>query len=365
MSNLLYFLALNHIPNIGPKTTQVILEHWPQLKDCFHAPVNTLRSIGLSLRVAEAIHHFSFDQLHDDLLFLKQKNSHVLTWEDPQYPSLLREIHDPPIVLYAIGDLACLDRPGLAIVGTRQPTHEGKKIAYEWSKALSLANMCIVSGLAQGIDTYAHLGCLDADQPTIAVMGAGLAHIYPSTNRDLASRITQKGLLLSEFSLFTPPKAGHFPRRNRIISGLTKATLVIEAALKSGSLITARLALEQNRDVFALPGSIHLPQSAGCHHLLKQGASLVTCFQDVLLELGFNHQPSSRLVFPVHHKNNKILNCIQGRATSLDTIIAQTGLTLDEVIEHITELELEGVIVPVFGGYALKHDPRHEDRIRS
>lgn len=352
MKNKPYFLALNRMPLVGPRTVMKLLARWPTLKDCFNLSTTQLISAGLPETLAQKITQFDWKTIQPDLNFEQHPAHAILTWEHPQYPALLKEIHDPPPVLYTMGDLNCLYAPMLAMVGTRRPSPMGREVAFEWAKHLSESGVTIVSGLAKGIDTAVHTGCMQASQKTVGVLGTGINLIYPNTNRALARAMTNQGLLLSEFPLETPPKSGHFPRRNRIISGLAKATLVVEASLKSGSLITARFAMEQNRDVLALPGSIHLPQAQGCHHLLKQGASLVTCYQDVLMELGLG-QTLNKETQPT--MPNSILDCIDRDPTHIDAILAKSGLALNEVIHHLTKLELDGKIHAVPGGYMRYH----------
>lgn len=350
MDNFRYFLALNHIPLIGPRKIMKLLQRWPHLEECFSLSKAQLMQEGVPVTMAEHISQFNWHTLQADIEFAQQPNQFILTWEHPDYPPLLKEIHDPPPVLYAVGNLSCLKQTSIALIGTRLPSSMGRGIAYEWAKALSLNNLTIVSGLARGIDTAAHQGAMTGSAKTIGVLGTGINLTYPPSNRNLARSMTQNGLLLSEFPLNTPPKAGHFPRRNRIISGLSIATLVIEATLKSGSLLTARFALEQNRDVFALPGSIHLPQTQGCHHLLKQGASLVTSYQDVLMELGITELPKTPQVKPLPPEDI-VLDSIDLEPTHIDTIMLKSGLSLNEVISRLAELELNGSIHAVPGGY--------------
>lgn len=345
-----YLLALNHIPSIGPRTTLKLLNLWPELKTCFDSSFKQLQEAGLSPRLAHAILSFDWDTLNADFEFEKTANQTILTLEDAAYPPLLKEIHDPPPILYAKGNLSCLSQTTLAMVGTRKPSVRGRETAWEWAKALS-QSLTIVSGLAQGIDAAVHEGCLSAQGKTIAVLGTGIDIIYPRQHKNLALKISENGLLLSEFPLNTSPKPGHFPRRNRIISGLSIATLVIEAALKSGSLITARFALEQNRGVLALPGSIHLPQARGCHYLLKQGACLVTTYQEVLDELGLYAGKVQSAPPVISSMQDNVLECIGIEPTSVDAIITQSGLPMDEVITRLIKLEIDGLIQAGLGGY--------------
>jgi len=277
------------------------------------------------------------------------------------YPPLLKEIHDPPFILYVKGNANLLSSPQIAMVGTRNPTPSGKELAYQFAKELANAGLVITSGMALGIDGASHSGALDSGKlgQTIAVLGTGLKYIYPKNHQRLAHEIIEKeGAILSEFPINTPPKPHNFPIRNRIISGLSLGLLVVEAALKSGSLITARLSLEQNRDVFAIPGSIQNPLSRGCHRLISEGAKLVENVQDILLELKFRShgQPN---IFPISRQEpvdldptrERVLKQIGYEVTALDVIILRSGLTPMEVSSMLLPLELEGYIQGVPGGF--------------
>ena len=353
MDNKFFFLALNRIEGIGPRTVFMFLSYWPNLAQLFDLSVTQMLQAGIPSKIAHAIKSFDLRLVDVDLAWQNSSNQHLLTWDSDNYPQLLKEIPDPPIVLYAKGNLACLSRPTLAIVGTRKPSITGSEIAYKFSVELAGAGVTIVSGLALGVDTQAHSGCLFANGSTIAVMGTGIDRIYPQQNRELSNRIVKKGLLLSEFPPGVPPKAGHFPRRNRIISGLSLSTLVVEAAIKSGSLITARFAIEQNRDVLAIPGSIHNTQAKGCHYLLQQGARLVESTKDVLDALEIKDE---KFIYEEHPtaiaiENGNLVKCIGFEVTSIDQILQRSNLRLDQVLCIISELELQGIIKSVSGGY--------------
>ncbi|MCI5131942.1 MAG: DNA-protecting protein DprA, partial [Candidatus Electrothrix sp. EH2] len=216
---------------------------------------------------------------------IRKKNIRLLCCDDPLYPSLLLNTHDYPLLLYCSGDIDLLNRPAVAVVGSRMPTDYGKNIATSLARQLAAQGLVVVSGLAKGIDGRSHIGALEAGGTTIAVLGCGLDVIYPGENRDLYQQIAEQGLLLSEYPLATPPQGFRFPERNRIVSGLSLGVLIVEAAVRSGALITARLALEQNREVFAVPGRIDSPKSQGTHSLLRQGATLVRSVDDILAEL--------------------------------------------------------------------------------
>ncbi|MDP1602372.1 MAG: DNA-processing protein DprA [Legionella sp.] len=352
MNNKPYLLALNRINGVGPRTVMKLLSRWPSLEDMFTLSQSALEKSGLPAKIATAIAHFNKAEIDADLNWEKRENNHLLTWECPAYPPLLKEIHDPPVVIYAEGNLACLQQPMLAMVGTRKPSVSGGETASRFANQLASHGITIVSGLAAGIDALAHKGCLAANGQTIAVMGTGIDIIYPRGHIQLSCKIKEKGLLMTEFPLGTLPSAGHFPRRNRIISGLSLATLVVEAAIKSGSLITARLSLEQNRDVLAIPGSIHNPQARGCHHLLQQGAKLVTSIQDILDELGVEtvqraNEPCSSLAT----NNKNLVKCVGFEITTIDQIIQRSGLSVEKVTCDLAQLELTGIVKAVPGGY--------------
>jgi DNA processing protein len=354
MNNLSYFLALNRMEKVGPRTVAKLYKRWPDLQKMFKLSPNELEQAGVPPALARTINAFDMRLIQEDLQWLNAGGDHhLLTWEDKNYPQLLKEINDPPVVLYAKGQLSAFVQPPLAIIGSRNPSVTGSENAYSFAKALAAQGVTIVSGLALGIDAKAHIGCLESQGQTIAVMGTGIDWIYPRRHVKLAQQITQKGLLLSEFPLKNPPIAGHFPRRNRIISGLSLCTLVIEAAMKSGSLITARMALEQNRDVLAIPGSIHNPLARGCHYLLQQGAKLVTSVADVLEELRMEPQQDIREkpIFSLASENENLVKFIGFEMTTVDQIVLRSGYTIEQVTSELAELELKGAVVTVPGGY--------------
>jgi DNA processing protein len=351
--NTFYFVALNKIPRIGPRTISKLWAHWPNLKDLFKLSCTQMQQEGLPSKLAVAISQFNLNSIEEDLRWEEEAGHHLLTWESLHYPSLLKEIYDPPAVLYAIGELDCFKQPAIAVVGSRNPSILGKETARHFASDLALKQLTIVSGLALGIDAQAHEGCLAVNGKTIAVMGTGVDRLYPHQNRFIYDKIKQNGLILSEFPLKTPPTSGHFPRRNRIISGLSLATLVVEAAIKSGSLITARLALEQNRDVLAVPGSILNPKARGCHFLLQQGAKLVTSTQDIMEELGLNRKQALQTctTLSLATDNQNLVKCIGFEITTVDQIIMRSGLGIEDVVSSLATLELAGTIKAVPGGY--------------
>lgn len=354
MNNLPYFLALNRMSQVGPRTVMKLYNRWPDLHLLFQHSTQELECEGVPSRLARIISSFDINEVNQDLAWLAAAdNHHLLTWESPQYPALLKEIADPPIVLYAKGQLSALKSPALAVVGSRNPSITGSENAYHFAKAIAAHKVAIVSGLALGIDAQAHLGCLAAKGQTVAVLGTGIDCIYPQRHISLAKKITENSLLISEFPLGSPPIAGHFPRRNRIISGLSLCTLVIEAAIKSGSLITAKMALEQNRDVLAIPGSIHNPLARGCHYLVQQGAKLVTSIEDVLneLRLEFQHETTDKSLFSLATKNENLVQFIGFETTSIDQLLLRSGFSLEQIMQELTELEIHGAVTAVPGGY--------------
>ena len=292
--------------------------------------------------------------------WLGAPNHYIIEAESDDFPELLRQIPGPPTHLYVIGNKDALHLPALAIVGSRNPTSGGRQNAYEFSNHLARSGFCIVSGLAQGIDTAAHEGALDAGATTVAFLGHGIDRVYPAENRELAHRIAVTGALCSEYPLGSPPRREHFPQRNRLISGLCLGTLVVEAAKRSGSLISARLAAEQGREIFAIPGSIHNPLSRGCHQLIKQGAKLVESADDIVSELGplVGHLmqnaeiPTAEATVPSHQdaEYEVLLSTLSYDPASADQLAEHSGLTIDQVSSMLLILELEGKIQVQAGG---------------
>ena len=290
-----------------------------------------------------------------------------LTAACDDYPELLRELRKRPDPLFVRGDVGALHLPAIAIVGSRNPTRGGIDNAYRFSRYLARAGFCIVSGLAQGIDAGAHRGALDAGGSTVAVLGHGLDRTYPAAHGELATAIAATGALVAEYPPGTPPRREHFPERNRIISGLAVGTLVVEAAQRSGSLITARLAGEQGREVFAIPGSIHNPMSRGCHELIRQGAHLVESGDDILSELGAllnhvmqNRREPERESEPTDRDGDrdgdyvKLLEALAYDPQTPDELAAKSGLTIAEVSSMLLILELDGVVESLPGGQFAK-----------
>ena len=294
--------------------------------------------------------------------WLGADNHHLLTFEAPEFPPLLRELNGGPFALYVAGSVARLSDPQLAIVGSRNPSGAGRDNAFAFAQALSIQGLTITSGLAEGIDAAAHRGALSAPGPTIAVLGTGIDILYPRMHGRLAAEIEQQGALVTEFALQTPGLAANFPQRNRIIAALSLGTLVIEAARRSGSLITARLAGEAGREVFALPGSIHNPLTRGCHELIRQGAKLVENAADILSELNFSSLFSGEIdaqnvpagasgTKPAMDKAHEILlDALGFEPSDLDVLVLRTGFKPEEVSSMILILELEGHVRSAHGG---------------
>lgn len=291
------------------------------------------------------------DNLRAVGLWLDDPANRILTFADTAYPQALLQIPDPPPVLYVKGRAELLNNTAFAIVGSRNATQQGVAHAEALARALSDAGLVIVSGLALGIDAAAHRGGLAGASSSVAVVGTGLDIVYPARNRALAHELAQSGCIVSELALGTAPAATNFPRRNRLISGLTRGCLVVEAAVSSGSLITARLANEQGRDVFAMPGSIHSPLAKGCHSLIKQGAKLVESAEDILDELGLSAADVPRDTALVsEHSPHRLLDAIGFDPCDIDTLCARSGARAESVAVLLTQWEIEGVIEALPGG---------------
>jgi DNA processing protein len=295
------------------------------------------------------------ERLQATLAWLREPSHGLVAWDDPDYPSALLEIGDPPPVFYCQGRRDLLAAPAFAIVGSRNATPQGCADAEAFAAALSSTGFTIVSGLAQGIDAAAHRGGLAHAGSSIAVVGTGLDRVYPARNRDLAHELAARGLVISEFARGTPPLKQNFPRRNRLVSGLSRGVLVVEATLSSGSLITARLAGEQGREVFALPGSIHSPFSKGGHKLIREGAKLVETAQDILDELGAaaGARVMPGIAGPLAEpdaQGSAILEAMGYDLADVDTLAARTGLSAGAVVAALTALELDGRVAALAGG---------------
>lgn len=343
------WLRLTLIPGIGGETQRKLLA-------AFGLPAAIFAAGRLAARAVvgeRADLLFDFDPAEGvdrSRAWAAQPGQHIVTLADAAYPPALLEIADPPTLLYVRGDPALLRQRGLAVVGSRNATPQGMQTAESFSRTLAGSGLAIVSGLALGIDAAAHRGALAAGGATVAVIGTGADRLYPARNRELALAIAERGAIVSEFPLGTPAIAANFPRRNRIISGLARGVLVVEAAPESGSLITARLAAEQGREVFAIPGSIHSPVARGCHKLIKQGAKLVETAQDILEEIGdFPASTASAPVATVAPDDDAILGALGHDPCNLDDLAERTGLAADRLLGELLTLELAGLIAALPG----------------
>ncbi len=358
------WLNLTLPPGIGPRTQQQLLRAFGHPEAVFDAGLSAVASV-IGIKPAQSLFDGRQQEAQQSLIeqtiaWLAEPDHHIVTLADSAYPQRLLESADPPSLLYVTGNPAYLNLAAIGVVGSRNATPQGIENARAFSKVLADAGFSIVSGLALGIDAAAHEGALRSDtrSGTIAVIGTGIDRVYPASNKKLAHLITGNGCIVSEFPLGTAATASNFPRRNRLIAGLSQACLVVEAAPASGSLITARLAGELGRDIFAIPGSIHAPQYKGCHSLIKQGAKLVECAQDILEELrpqttqspvdnASSAQPVTNATRPEHAV---LLNALSHDAATLDQLIARSGLTADVVLAMLTELSLDGVVTNLPGG---------------
>jgi DNA processing protein len=358
------WLALLRIPGLGTRRCYALLQRSVQPAELFRATPAQLSALGVEGEVVRHLRNPHWEEVESDLRWLEAPDHHLITCRDPYYPALLREIPDPPPALFLQGDPALLSNPQLAVVGSRNPTPGGRETAWEFARFLAAAGITITSGLAIGIDGAAHEGALSGNGETIAVTGTGLDRVYPAQQRSLAHQIAEQGALVSEFPPGTPPLPANFPRRNRIISGLSLGVLVVEAALKSGSLITARLAVEQGREVFAIPGSIHNPLARGCHALIRQGAKLVETAEDIVEELAslFGSltlsaapagkasatDPGKPMEFDPEYL--RLLEQIGFDPVTVDQLVERSGLTATAVSSMLLLLELEGHVSSAPGG---------------
>ena len=345
------WLQLALTPGLGPATFRGLLKQFG-LPEAILARRRAELAPLISPAVLTALDTDEVSQAVDRArAWADQPCQFVVTLADENYPRLLLEIPDPPPLLYARGRVELLSRPALAVVGSRNATLQGEANAQTMAKALSEAGLTIVSGLALGIDAAAHRGGLGGAGSTIAVLGTGIDIVYPQRNAALATEIAARGLLLSEFPLGTAPAGPNFPRRNRLISGLARGCLVVEAALASGSLITARAAADQGREVFAMPGSIHSPLAKGCHALIKSGAKLVESADDVLAELsGFRASGSASTTKPAPAPETGLLAHMGHDPVDVDALCSRAGLSADQVSSELLRLELAGRVAALPGG---------------
>ena len=355
------WVALHQTLGLGNAAFCQLLTKFGSPAAIYNASISQLREIIDEDTARKVNAGIDIDAIAPTLDWLKKDNAHIVTLADANYPKLLLEISNPPAVLYAIGNLHWLNQPSIAVVGSRNATPQGEKNAEEFSASLCNSGLCVVSGMALGIDGAAHRGALKSNGATIAVVGTGLDIVYPARHRELAHKIAERGLIISEFPLGTPSKAQNFPRRNRLISGLSLGCLVVEANIDSGSLITARLATEQGRDVFAIPGSIHSPVTKGCHQLIKQGAKLVESTQDILEEIKnlvslnqTTYSPTglmlnSDISLGATPETNAVLDLMGYEAINFDALQRTTGLTTEALSAMLMMLELDSKITVLKG----------------
>ena len=347
-ADLASWLALSQVPGLGNEGLLKLLQAFGSPTDILATPAARLKQ-HIRPVVANAIVNRDQNESFETVAsWLDDPLNHIVTLSSAEYPQSLLNIPDPPALLYVKGRLDLLNHSAIAVVGSRKASTQGLRNAEAFSQSLSEADLCVVSGMAHGIDAAAHLGGLRGRGASIAVVGTGLDKVYPAANRDLAHQLAVTGVLISEFPLGTPPLAHNFPRRNRIISGLSLGCLVVEADLQSGSLITARLALEQGRDVFAIPGSIHMPQYKGCHALIKQGAKLVENAKDILDDLGWFSAATNPSAQP--KQDHSIFSHLGFDPLDIDSLSQRSGLTIEALSAILLQLELDGQVTTLAGG---------------
>jgi len=351
--NRVDWLALHLVPGLGNMAFKKLLDHFGDPAEVFRAkPADLAQVEGLRKQVAQRIaqREFSLDP-HTVLRDLEKRDARMVIFSDATYPEPLREIHDPPMVLYIKG----LAIPGkttfVAVVGSRNSTPYGVKTAENLAQGLARRGLGIVSGLARGIDSAAHWGCIEGRGFSVGVLGTGIDAVYPPSNKKLFEAMIEKGAVITEFPLKTPPEPRNFPIRNRLISGLSRGVIVVEATMKSGSLITASVALEQGREVFAVPGSVHSFKSTGCHFLIKQGAKLVENADDVLDELGLNYTYAAKrdsymepALPPLEDKEKKVYDLIGDYPVHIDDIVREGNLEPGTAAAVLMRMELKGIV---------------------
>lgn len=356
------WLTLWRVPGIGPGIFTRALERFGSATNALRAGTGDWRELNVGDGVIAGLREPDRRGVEADLRWAEEYGHHIVRLDEPAYPRLLADTAAAPPLLFVVGDLDLLAHPQLAIVGSRNPTPGGRDNAHEFARYLAQRGLGITSGLALGIDSAAHQGALDADGITLAVMGTGPDRIYPARNRELAHRIAANGALVTEFPTGVSAQPANFPRRNRIISGLSVGTLVVEAGLRSGSLLTARAALDQGREVFAIPGSIHNPLARGCHALIRQGGKLVEQAQDILEELpplgstAAGSPPETEAAPPeeaapaLDEEQLRVLEALGHDPTPVDIVVERSGLTADIVSSILLVLELEGYVTACPGG---------------
>ena len=337
-------LRLHRLPEVGPKRFRLLIEAFGSASKAISAPASAWRALGLPPISADARRSPEIrDGASEALAWLSRPAQHLLMWDQPEYPALLAQIDDAPPLLFVAGDPSILEKPQLAMVGSRRASRPGMDTAAAFSRSLASAGFVITSGLALGIDGAAHQAALDVGGHTIGVLGTGLENVYPQRHRRLAeAMIAQGSAVISEFPLDAGPQASNFPRRNRIISGLSLGVLVVEASVASGSLITAKLAAEQGREVYAIPGSIHHPGAKGCHQLIRDGAMLVETIEHILEGLRGWQALSRPAPMPVIHP---LVALLHAASHTSEALAIASGRPLSQVLATLTELELEGQVI--------------------
>lgn len=355
-------LAL-HRTNLPADTLYSLLDQFGSAAEVLGASASQLEQHQLTADAIQRIRQVDRNGVKRDLAWAEHQDHGIICHDHPAYPEQLKSINQPPYLLYAIGDTDYLQRPQLAMVGSRHPTAAGRKIAEEFARHLSDSGLTITSGLARGIDGASHKGALDGLAGSVAVVANGLDSIYPSQHTQLARQIAAQGCLVSETPVGIAPHKGLFPKRNRIISGLSIGTLVVEAATNSGSLITARLAMEQGRELFAIPGSIHNPLSRGCHSLIRQGAKLVETTDDILEELitlvnlassrhTSGHNELSAATATLDSSYQRLLKCMDFEPIAIDELVTRSNMTAAEIASMLLILELQGQVVSENGRFS-------------
>lgn len=355
------WLRLIRCPGLGAASVTGLVEHYGSARSALDVGRSAWAALGLSPNAWDAQERVDAALLDADVAWCTQPRRGLIPWTDPRYPPLLRNIGSPPPALFFRGDADLLTLPQLAVVGSRTATPQGLETAENFAQELARRGLVVTSGLALGVDGAAHRGALAVDGHTIAVCATGLDRVYPARHKALAEAIEAHGLLVSEFAPGTAPRAENFPRRNRLISGLALGVLVVEAARESGSLITARLAAEQGREVFAIPGSIHNVMARGCHRLIRQGAKLVETVDDILEEIGDRvgawlseiPRPASTQDRPTH-RHQAVLDALGDRAVGLDELVDRLGMGVEALSSALLELELEGRIASAAGGRVMR-----------
>jgi len=369
IKDIKYRVGFNIIPGIGRVKFAQLERHFTSMENAWNASATELTQAGLDKKSVRAVTEWRPKiSPEDEMEKLERFGVTVLSFHDTAYPSRLKEIYDYPPLLYIRGELITDDEWCLAVVGTRKATVYGKQVTEEIVTDLAQSGITIVSGLARGVDTTAHLSTLAAGGRTIAVFACGLDLVYPSENAELARRILEKGALVSEYPLGTKPRAEYFPRRNRIMSGLCSGVLVIEADESSGAMITARMALEQNREVFAIPGSILSPSSRGTNHLIQDGAKLVRDYTDILEELNLTtvaRQMEIQEIIPASDTESQLLKQLSAEPVHIDEVCRSSGLPVADVSSALAMMELRGLVKQVGPmNYVLAREARQEYRVR-